>query len=246
VIDITGQTALVTGGAKRLGAEIETALATDGVHVVIHYNESAEEAMALANKLRNHNVEISCLKGSLSSTADTRLFFETVLQKAGPIDILVNNASIFPEAQLLSFSDQDLQENIQINALSPLLLARAFAAQERPGNIINMLDCRIVDYDKEHIPYHLSKRMLFSLTRMLAIELAPRIRVNAVAPGLVLPPVDKTHDDIEAMRHTNPLNRTGSAADVAEAVLFLLRSDFVTGQNVFIDGGRHMKGNMYG
>ena len=111
---------------------------------------------------------------------------------------------------------------------------------------MNLLDSRITDYDREHAAYHLSKRMLFALTRMLALELAPRTIVNAVAPGLILPPEGKDEDYLRRMAHTVPLNRHGDAGDIEQAVLFLLRCEFVTGQVIFVDGGRHMEGRVYG
>ncbi|NQV31372.1 MAG: SDR family oxidoreductase, partial [Phycisphaeraceae bacterium] len=130
----------------------------------------------------------------------------------------------------------------------PLALSRAFAAQGQltSGHIINMLDSRVQDYYKLHVPYHLSKRSLLALTRMLAIELAPGVAVNAVAPGLILAPEGKGDEYLQALAHTNPLNRSGGPQDICEAVLFLLRSEFITGQIIYVDGGRHMKGHMYG
>ena len=104
----------------------------------------------------------------------------------------------------------------------------------------------MVDYDRAHAAYHLSKRMLFTLTRMMALEFAPQIRVNAVAPGLILPPPGQDASFLERMASTNPLGRHGDASDVADAVLFLTGAGFVTGQVIYVDGGRHMKGAVYG
>jgi len=148
-----------------------------------------------------------------------------------------------------------LAANVQINALAPLQIARAFARQRglnrttgpfEKGCIVNLLDCRIVDYDANHAAYHLSKRMLFTLTRMMALEFAPEIRVNAVAPGLILPPRGKDDAYLRALAPTNPLNAVGRPEQVTEAVLYLLGADYVTGQVIFVDGGRHMRGTVYG
>ena len=114
--------------------------------------------------------------------------------------------------------------------MAPLVLARALAAQGREGAIVNFLDARMVDCDAEHAAYHLSKRMLFTLTRMMAVELAPAVRVNS----------------FDRLAHTNPLQRVGSAERVVDAVLYLLQASFVTGQVLFLDGGRRMTGSMYG
>jgi hypothetical protein len=126
------------------------------------------------------------------------------------------------------------------------MLCRGFAAQKRTGLIVNMLDTRILNHDEEHAAYHISKRMLFTITRMLALELAPQIRVNAVAPGLVVPPEGKDEYYLAKLAYTNPLHTYGSAEDVARAVMFLVHSDFVTGQVMYVDGGHHMLGRTYG
>jgi len=134
---------------------------------------------------------------------------------------------------------------VQVHALAPLTLSRALAKQGRDGHIINMLDSRVTDYDRDHAAYHLSKRMLLTLTRMLAMELAPRIAVNGVAPGLILPPAGKDESYLRDLAHTNPMNRHGGVGDITDAVLYLLTSRFVTGQVMFVDGGRHMRGPLY-
>jgi len=245
MIDLRGQTALVTGGAKRLGGAVARALARRGVHLVIHYRSSAGEAEALAAELTGLGVKAWTVLGDLGDPAICGPVFEQAVQQAGAIDILVNNASIFPDSRLDDFTADQLFENVQVNAMAPAFLCRLFAAQKRPGTIVNFLDTRILDYDRRHVAYHLSKRMLHALTKMMAVEYAPAIRVNAVAPGLVLPPPGQDERYLERLTHTNPLQRHGSADDVAEAAVFLIASDFVTGQVLYVDGGRHLKGKMY-
>ena len=129
--------------------------------------------------------------------------------------------------------------------MAPLELTRCLAAQGRDGAVVNLLDARVGDYDRQHAAYHLSKRLLAALTRRMAIEFAPRLRVNAVAPGLILPPDGEDEGHFDRLASTNPLQRRGCPEAVAEAVLFLLRSDFVTGQVLFVDGGRHLRGNLH-
>jgi NAD(P)-dependent dehydrogenase (short-subunit alcohol dehydrogenase family) len=148
----------------------------------------------------------------------------------------------------LETTSEALALNMQIHAYAPLALSRAFAGQDPfvSGHIVNLLDSRVQDYDKLHVPYHLSKRSLLALTRMLAIELAPRVAVNAVAPGLILAPAGHGQEYMENLAHTNPMNRYGNPQDIVEAVLFLVQSEFITGQVIYVDGGRHMKGHMYG
>lgn len=243
---LSGKTALITGAAKRIGRGIALALADAGANVVVHYNHSATDAKHAADEIRERGVKAWTLAADLGDGDQAGLLFASALRQAGAIDILVNNASIFPAGTVLDFDPVELSQNVQVNAYAPLTLMRAFFAQEREGTIVNLLDSRMSDYDREHAAYHLSKRMLFSLTKMCALEFAPRVRVNAVAPGLILPPPGEDESYLERMKNTNPLCRYGSVGEIAKTVLFLLTSPFVTGETIRVDGGRHMKGNVYG
>lgn len=243
---LEGKTALVTGGAKRIGRAVGRALAAEGVNVVVHYHESASAAEELAAELQTGGAQAWTIHAGLEDSAQAEGLMARVIDVAGPVDVLINNASVFTESRLADLDPGGLHANINVNALAPALIARGFAAQGRKGAVVNLLDCRIDDYDKDHVAYHLSKRMLFALTRMMAVEYAPGIRVNAVAPGLILPPEGKDESSLASLASTNPLNRYGSPDDVTRAVFFLLRSPFVTGQVIYVDGGRHMTGAMYG
>lgn len=243
---LAGKTALITGAGKRLGRACALALAREGAGVIVHFRTSDREAHAAAEEVRHLGAPAWLVQGDQSDPADAARLFQQAVDQAGVINFLVNSASIFPENSLLDFTLDTLMENIRVNAFGPLVLARAFAGQKREGAIINFLDTRITDYDRKHAAYHLSKRMFFTLTRMMALEFAPLIRVNAVAPGLVLPPEGKEERYLEELAHTNPLNTYGDENDVADAVVFLLRSRFVTGQVLYVDGGRHLHGNTYG
>lgn len=244
---LVGQTALVTGGAKRLGRAIALALARAGADVVVHCRSSVAEAQALAGELRALGRQAWVAQADLSDAAQAEALFESACRSAGgSLDILVNSASIFDQGRLDDLNPADLDRNIHINALGPFVLGRALARSRRGGCIVNLLDSRIMDYDAEHAAYHLSKRLLATLTRMMALEFAPRVRVNAVAPGLILPPPGEDEGYLERLKRTNPLERYGEPEDVADAVLFLARSAFVTGQTIFVDGGRHMRGAVYG
>jgi len=240
------KTALVTGGAKRLGRAVAIGLADAGANVVIHYNTSSNAAEELRRLLLGKGVNAWTLGGDLSQPRIAEGLFDVAEQEAGDISILINSASIFPSDGLRDVDEASLEPNIRINALAPFLMTKALAARGREGSVINFLDTRIVDYDREHVSYHLSKRMLFSLTRMSALEFAPRLRVNGIAPGLILPPPGKDETYLAGMAHTNPLNTYAGAEDIVDTALFLLRSRFVTGQVVYVDGGRHMLGGVYG
>ena len=243
---MAGKTALITGGAKRLGGAVTEALAGAGADVCIHYRNSSEDAAELAEQVRCWGRRVWTVQCDLADTRDAASLLPRAMKQTGDVDILINNASIFPESTLMDFTEDEFHENINVNAMAPLLLGRAFAKREQAGHIINFLDTRIVSYDKAHAAYHLSKRMLFTLTRMMALEFAPAIRVNAIAPGLILPPEGKTEAYLEQYAHTNPMQTYGNPRDIAGAVLFLLTTGFITGQTIYVDGGRHMKGATYG
>ena len=239
------RTVLITGAGKRIGRSIALRLAAAGFHIVVHANHSGLEAESTADAVRRLNVNSWVFTADLSDPIQTEDLMARAIETAGTIDCLVNNASRFKPASLNVFTLDDLMQNVRINAFAPLVLARALAKQNRHGAIVNLLDSRITVYDKAHSSYHLSKRMLMSLTKMMALEFAPGIRVNGVAPGPILPPSGKDEAYLEKLASQNPLKRIGSAEDVAEAVLFLLKNEFVTGQILYIDGGYHMNGRTY-
>ncbi|NUM53014.1 MAG: SDR family oxidoreductase [Candidatus Hydrogenedentes bacterium] len=246
MISLSGKTAIVTGGAKRLGRATALALAAEGANVVIHFGSSSAEADTLAHQIEKTGVRAWTVQGDLSDPDAAATVMEKAIASAGNIDILINNASRFPESTLEGLTADEVHANMNLHALSPALLARAMHAHGKPGAVVNMLDCMIADYDRKHLAYHLSKRMLHTLTRIMAVELAPLIRVNGIAPGLVLPPAGKDESYLAGLASSNLLNRYGCADDVTAAILFLLKSDFITGQTIYVDGGRNLRGNMYG
>ena len=242
---LSGKVALVTGAAKRIGRSTALALARNGADVVVHYNTSAAEAEALLGSIRGLGRRAWAIQADLAQPDEAEGLVAMAVEQAGPVDILVNNAAIFAESCLSDFRPEELLENVSINALAPLLAGRAFAAQGRGGAIVNLLDSRITDYDRTHAAYHLTKRMLLTLTRMMALEFAPAVRVNAVAPGAILPPPGREDDNMAAAAAGNLLGRCGTPEEVADAVLFLLTNEFVVGQVIYVDGGRHMRGRTY-
>jgi len=240
-----GRTALITGAAKRLGNAIALALAQHGANIVAHYNRSDREAGTLCDDVRRAGASAWQVRADLMEPEQTQEMFQEALSQAGPIDVVINNASIFDKDTIHDVTDESVWRNMRIHAMAPLILARQAARQGRPGHIVNLLDTRVTTYDREHASYHISKRVLLTLTRMLALELAPNLAVNAIAPGLILPPAGEDESYLQRLAHTNPLDRWGRAADVTDAVLFLLSSRFITGQVIYVDGGYHMKGHMY-
>ena len=244
---LKGKTALITGSAKRIGRACALKMAREGADILIHYKESRDEAEELAESIRVHGQKAWSIQQDLSTPESGSRLMKKALEITENIDYLVNSASIFPSSSFADVQESDFAENLQINALSPFFLSRAFAKGSRSGEcIINFLDTRILDNDKQHLAYHISKRVLFSLTRILSEELAPGIRVNAVAPGLVIPPPGESYDYLKKRIHTNPLNKIGTLDQVSESMLFLIKNTFITGQVIFVDGGRHLKGSFYG
>ena len=242
---LKGKTALITGAAKRLGREITIALSAMGVNTVIHYHKSDHQAKQLAQQIHTNNSKTFLIQADLSNSKQSQQLMQRAIAMAGPINILINNASVFPSDTIWDTTDLNLHQNMQIHAYTALYLSREFAQQHINGHIINMLDSRVNDYDREHLAYHLSKRALQSITRIMALELAPNIQVNAIAPGLILAPPKTSDQYLKDMAHTNPLHTHGSADDINNAVIFLLQSKFITGQTLYIDGGRHIKGRIY-
>ncbi len=243
---IMNKTALVTGAGRRIGKATAIRLGAEGANVILHYNSSEKEAAEIANIIREKGRKAWTIQADLADSDVAGDFFSCAVECAGSVDILINNASIFPKTTLDTLTPENFFHNITVNALSPFLLARSFSQQEREGVVINMLDTKIVDYEQEHAAYQASKRILFTLTRMTAMEYAPKIRVNGVAPGLILPPEGEDESYLQRRASSNLLNKWGHPDDIADAILFLIRSDFVTGQVLFVDGGKFMKGMTYG
>ena len=239
-----GQRALVTGAAQRLGRAAALSLARSGCDVVVHYRESQAAAEATANDIRALGAQALLVQGSLDNAQDAEAVFKQA-SAVGPIELLINNASVFPMDTMAEFSETRAIEVLSANTFAPLALSRAFAAQGREGCIINLLDTTVREYDRTHFTYHLSKRLLHTLTRACALEFAPLVRVNAVAPGAVLAPVDKDATYLAARGEDVPLKAYGNADHITEALLYLARSSFVTGQVLYVDGGRHLLGGLY-
>ena len=243
---LQGKIALVTGGAKRLGKTCSLALAAEGADILLHYNKSQSEAEITASEIRTYGSSCVLIQQDLTNPDSISSFIEKLLSETDSIDLLINSASIFPSDNFKNISSESIMQNMQINAYSPFLLGKALAEKTSLSDIINFLDSRITGPDPNHLAYHLSKRMLYTMTKVMAESLAPEVRVNAIAPGPILPPDNKNKDYFEKLQHLNPLQKTGAPEDISQALLFLLKSSFTTGQVLFVDGGMHLKGNRYG
>lgn len=246
MFELKGKTALVTGAAKRIGRAISVGLAEQGTNVVIHYGRSENEAQALRREITKLGVESWLVQADFHYPESTSKLVDRACEKSGRLDILVNNASIFGIKTVDDANLDEINVNLLINTWTPFQLSRDFARKTEHGKIVNLLDTRIIGYDFSHFAYSLSKKMLAILTESLALKLAPGVTVNGIAPGLILPPEGKDVSYLEQKKGAVPLKRYGSVSDVVETVLFLLRSDFVTGQVIFVDGGMHLVKNVEG
>jgi NAD(P)-dependent dehydrogenase (short-subunit alcohol dehydrogenase family) len=240
-----GHIALVTGAARRIGRVLAERLASRGVSVVVHYRDSKDEAAAVVAGIREMGGDAWWLQGDLADAATASGLVGRAAETAGgPIDILVNNASIFEQGGLLDTDPETWDRHQAVNLRAPMVLSRALAAQlpaKKKGNIINLNDFRASRPGPDHFAYTISKVGLQGLTRSLALELAPEIRVNELALGAVLAPEGAPEDYVHTLRGEIPAGKFPSPHEVAHAMLFLLENESVTGQTLSIDGGRHLK-----
>lgn len=236
--DIKGRRALVTGAARRVGRQIALRLADEGASVCLHYRGSEQEAGALKAEVEARGAKAWLLRADFDK-GEYEGLVKRAAEAAGGLDILVNNASVFPESRLEDMSFEGLMSNIRVNAWAPFVLMRELAALGG-GKVVNLLDARTGGYDWAHAEYILSKHLFAELTRMCAAAFAPGVVVNGINPGLILPPPGRGMDYLEGMERTVPLKRFGSPAEVAEAAIYLLRSEFLAGEVINVDGGRHL------
>jgi pteridine reductase len=240
-----GKTVLVTGGAKRVGAAIVRRLHAAGANVAIHCRDSLREAMALCVELNENRADSVCtVQANLLDIASLSRVIEETLQEFGQLDALVNNASSFYPTPLADLSEGEWNDLLGTNLKAPLFLAQAASAElrRRHGCIVNIVDIHAEMPMHGHLLYNVAKSGLAGLTRALAQELAPQVRVNGVAPGVNLWPESAAWQDEEQRRkiiaHTL-LKREGEPDDIAKAVQFLIAdAPYITGQIIAVDGGR--------
>jgi pteridine reductase len=239
--DLKEKVALITGASKRIGRALAIALAEEGVNIVAHDRRSQEtETAKVCGEVEKCGARSWKVIADLEKPEEYETLVARALRAAGSLDILINNASIFSPSALMDVGFGDVTRHVHVNAWAPFVLSREFARLVRRGKIINLLDTKIAGQDPAHVAYILSKRLLADFTGMCALEFAPGITVNAVAPGLILPPAGKDESYLDELAQKLPLKRHGKPDDIADAVLYLLKSDFVTGQTIYVDGGRRL------
>lgn len=240
----SSRVALVTGAADRVGAAIARRLAGDGWAVVIHYRASAGKAEAVAAEIRGSGGNAATIGADLADRTQRARLIAEAAKRFGPLTLLVNNASLFERDAVADLDEALWDAHFVVHAEAPAFLARDFAAQlpaGTRGNIINIIDERVLDLSPAYFSYTLSKAVLWTMTRTLAQSLAPRIRVNAVGPGPTVPP-PHVSPEAHARRLTElPLGRSADAEGIADGVVAILGLDAMTGQMIVLDGGEHIE-----
>ena len=236
-------TVLVTGAGKRLGRSLALALAQDGWDVVAHYNASSGGAEAVAAEIRAMGRRSEAVGADLGDASAVDRLVPAAVDALGPLTALVNNASIFEPDTAGDMNRAGFGRHMAINLEAPLFLAKAFYAQlpaDRRGAIVNLLDHKVLRLTAGYFTYTVSKAALWDATRLLAMALRPRVRVNGVGPGLTLPSGGQTDAEFEAMHVRTPLKVGPTDADIVDAVRYLLTAPTVTGQMLAVDAGAHL------
>ena len=231
---------LITGSAGRIGKAIALSLARSGYAIALHYKNSTQAATQTAVEIRRHGVRCEIFPCDLSNEYEVKELIPAVLKKLPKLKLLINSASIFERSSLVPLDLKNLDKHLMVNLKAPYILTSVFAERCKKGHIINILDTNVVKNKTAHMAYLLSKKSLRDLTKLAAVALAPNIRVNAVAPGLILPPAGEPAGYLDRLAKQIPLKRKGTPEQIALSIKFLMENDYLTGQIIFNDGGEHL------
>jgi len=242
-VDLRGRVALVTGAGRRVGRALAVGLGTQGMQVAVHYHASDRGARETADLVARAGGTATLFSADLTSLDAPEQLARDVVGRLGALDVLVNSSAVMERTPLGEVTATAWDAMMALNLRAPFLLAQAAAPHlsQRQGAIVNIADLAAFETWPAYIPHGISKAGVVYMTRALARALAPGVRVNAVAPGAVLLPDGWTEDDAARLRESTPLARLGSPQDVVDAMLYLLHSDYVTGETVIVDGGRHVR-----
>ena len=239
------KTIFITGAAKRIGKEIALCFSEMGWNIIIHYNSSKNDAQVLADEINGNNPDSAItVQGNLDVKEDVEKVINEVRDAFPTIDLLINNASTFYPTPIEDISEEHWDKLVGSNLKGPLFLIKGLKdkLKESKGSIINITDTNLSKGVANYSIYSAAKAGLESITKGLARELAPHIKVNAIAPGAMLEPPDVTWTEEQKSKVISsiPLNRMGSVEDISEAVKFLAKSNYITGQIIKVDGGRSL------
>ena len=232
---------LITGAAKRIGAEIAIELARSGYDIALHYNLSEKDALQTQSSIRETGVECRLFKGDLKDKIYLSELVKAAYSSFPNLYALINNASLFKRASISNTKFELFEELIDVNLKAPYFLIKEFASVCESGNIINILDTKITKDQNVYAAYILTRKALADLTKIAAVEFAPKIRVNGICPGLILPAVDESEGYIERLKSKILLQRKGTPKNISSTVKFILENDFITGEIIKVDGGENLK-----
>lgn len=235
--------ALITGGAKRVGRDIALHLAQEGWNIALHYHRSDEEALQTRDEIEALGARCELFSANLTHANEVARLIPTIRELMGDISLLVNNASLFVRDELGSFTEETLNQHMQLHVHAPLQLIRDMAAQELgEGNVINLVDgMESTSVGAHFLTYSLSKKGLSEITTTLASELAPQIRINAIAMGLTLPDENFNAEAFERLAENIPLKRVSNPHEVCQTISFILNTPTITGQHIALNSGMHIK-----
>ena len=242
-MDISGRNALITGGAHRVGRALTLMLADAGANVYIHYNSSSGSAETTAREAEAMGVRAAIGSSNLSDPSSAPDLVTAATAALGPVTILINSASGFPTDTVMDVTPSGLRDTYDLTLGSPVMLTQAFAAalpEDQTGAVVNVTDVKTLRPYQKHFSYILAKGALDTFTRAAAVALGPRIRVNAVALGVILPPPGEDDDYATRISAGHPIPGAGGTDPVAAAARGLIENDFVTGEIIRVDGGSHL------
>lgn len=237
-----GQIALITGASKRIGKALAEHLAADGWSVFIHYNTSGEAAKQLVSILSTKfpTQRFHAVQANLSKISEVVNLIPKVVSEYGAFDMLINNASVFDKSYLKQTSTDLFDSQFDVNLKAPFFLIRDFANYCKKGNIVNFVDTRVTSNKSNFSAYSLSKKGLWNLTQLAALELSPEIRVNAIAPGVTLAPGDEDENYLQNLAKAIPMKRPGGLDPILKSMDYIIQNDYLTGQLLFADGGENL------
>lgn len=235
-------TALITGSSKRIGKSIAEHLAAKGWNIAVHFNHSEKPAGKLARELsfKYPQQKFKVFKADLANSKEVNELLPNVISEMGEIQLLINNASVFDPAYLIDTTLDLFDEQVKVNFKAPFFLIRDFAIHCKKGNIINFVDTRVTSNKSNFAAYSLSKKSLWDLTQMAALELAPNIRVNAIAPGVTLAPENEDENYLKNLAKNIPMKKPGGVEPILKSVDFIIENNHLTGQLIFADGGENL------
>ena len=236
------KTALITGAAKRVGKEMANHLANQGWNIAIHYHTSEDDAIQLRDELAKFypDQQFALFRADLNESEEVEKLIPQVIQEMKRLDLLINNASVFESSLLGRTTTEFFNRQMNVNFRAPFILLRDFASLIKHGAIVNFVDTRIVTNQSRFAAYSLAKKSLWEITKMAAFEFGPNIRVNAIAPGLTLPPEEKGEDYLWKLAGNIAIKRPGGLDPILKSLDYILKNDYLTGQILFCDGGENL------